>query len=475
MANSTVDFNHRRQKLYANTSAETGQSVDLTSGAGLAPKSRNVQENAGVLAASESNIKLSFANLNDTAKAPGVTTGMTGAPSIDEPASTRNMNQQLERLILELKLDNDDRQVDLAEKRIEASKAAVETKASKMEAQTAKTVQDMAEAARSAEAMKIFGWVMTGLALLAAAVTGGMAIGAAVAASGAAAAGTAAASTTAATTASTTAASTTAANTTAASTSSTAASTATSAAATTGSTAASSTGSTIGDLGISMGRTAFEKTVTTEVTKALGKEATKEMVKEAVAQRMAAATVQDFVGAAVKEGVKAGVFAGVVLGFQVGNETGAMQELAKKLSWDDAGISGQVMLMIAQIAATVGMGVTAGSSLAAGITELTSRLSASLAVVASGAQTAAHAGMSFASVGLGIRNSVKQYKAQMTQAESMEMREQLVLVRQILDENQEDLQEIINRITDTLGDAFAIIDSSNQSQKKIAEEMGTMA
>ena len=109
------------------------------------------------------------------------TTGATNVPSLDNPADLKQIEQNLEKLLSYLQMDNEERQTELAKDRIEIQKDTIDSERKNRSEKIDKSLKDMDEAARSRKASKIFGWLMTALAVVAAVVacvaTGGLAVG----------------------------------------------------------------------------------------------------------------------------------------------------------------------------------------------------------------------------------------------------------------------------------------------------------
>ena len=116
----------------------------------------------------------------------GTPTGANGVPVLDNPDDVKAAEANLEKLIAYLQLDNDERQAAMAKDRIDTLKGSLESEHASRKKQIEKTLSDMQKAADSQKRNKIFGWIMTALAVVAAVVacvaTGGLATGAVVAA-----------------------------------------------------------------------------------------------------------------------------------------------------------------------------------------------------------------------------------------------------------------------------------------------------
>jgi hypothetical protein len=121
----------------------------------------------------------------DDTSATGVgekkTTGATNVPSLDNPADLKQLEQNLEKLLSYLQMDNEERQTEMAKDRIEIQKDTIDTERKNRSEKIDKSLKDMDKAAESRKASKVFGWLMTALAVVAAVVacvaTGGLAVG----------------------------------------------------------------------------------------------------------------------------------------------------------------------------------------------------------------------------------------------------------------------------------------------------------
>ena len=124
-------------------------------------------------------------SVNTTARTDNAETGRpvgaTGVPALDNPADIKQLEANLEKLISYLQMDNDERQTQMAKDRIEIQKDTLESERKNRSEKIDKSLKDMDKAAQSRKANKIFGWLMTALAVVAAVVacvaTGGLAVG----------------------------------------------------------------------------------------------------------------------------------------------------------------------------------------------------------------------------------------------------------------------------------------------------------
>ena len=169
-----------------NTSAKTPQTIgstpdQLTKLAGDSTKAKEVLGKAlEVLAGA--NVKITRTD-DTTATGTGEkkTTGATNVPSLDNPADIKQLEANLEKLLSYLQMDNEERQTEMAKDRIEVQKDSIESERKNRTEKINKSLKDMDKAAKSRLASKIFGWLMTALAVVAAVVacvaTGGLALG----------------------------------------------------------------------------------------------------------------------------------------------------------------------------------------------------------------------------------------------------------------------------------------------------------
>ncbi len=116
----------------------------------------------------------------------GTPTGANGVPALDNPDDVKAREANLEKLVAYLQLDNDERQAEMAKGRINLLKDSLSSEHTARKEKIEKTLKDMEKANASQKRNKIFGWIMTALAVVAAVVacvaTGGLATGAVVAA-----------------------------------------------------------------------------------------------------------------------------------------------------------------------------------------------------------------------------------------------------------------------------------------------------
>ncbi len=168
------------------TAPRTTPNVDLAAslskGLGLSEKATQAVKEVAALLGSRS------VNVAATAAAPkgeaGTVAGPTGAPSLENPDDEKAKEADLEKLIAYLQLENEKEQAEQAKNRIEVMKGELEAEHADRQKKIQKSLDDMDAAARAKTRSSIFGWLMTGLAILGAVVacvaTGGLAVGAVV-------------------------------------------------------------------------------------------------------------------------------------------------------------------------------------------------------------------------------------------------------------------------------------------------------
>ena len=155
------------------------QMADMTKGLGLSDKAtQTVKDVAAILGGRNVSINTNARVENGET---GRATGATNVPALDDPADLKQLEANLEKLISYLQMDNEERQAQMAKDRINLQKDALETERQGRSEKIEKSLKDMDKAAESRKASKIFGWLMTALAVVAAVVacvaTGGLALG----------------------------------------------------------------------------------------------------------------------------------------------------------------------------------------------------------------------------------------------------------------------------------------------------------
>ena len=155
------------------------QTADFAKGLGLSEKAtETIKDIAALLGGRNVSVNTNARVENGE---PGRATGATNVPALDDPADLKQLEANLEKLISYLQMDNEERQAQMAKDRINLQKDALETERQGRAEKIEKSLKDMDKAAESRKASKIFGWLMTALAVVAAVVacvaTGGLAVG----------------------------------------------------------------------------------------------------------------------------------------------------------------------------------------------------------------------------------------------------------------------------------------------------------
>lgn len=116
-----------------------------------------------------------------TGNAERKTTGGSNVPSLDNPSDVKQLQENLEKLIAYLKLDNDERQSEMAKDRIETNKASFKSEHDGRTKKLQETIEKMDKAEKARKASRIFGWLMAAIAVVVAVAaciaTGGIAVG----------------------------------------------------------------------------------------------------------------------------------------------------------------------------------------------------------------------------------------------------------------------------------------------------------
>lgn len=155
------------------------QTADFAKGLGLSDKATETIKNIAALLGGR-NVSVNTNPRADGAET-GRPTGSTGVPALDNPADIKQLEQNLEKLLSYIQMDNEERQTAMAKERIDMQKDALDAERNNRSEKIQKSLKDMDKAAESRKASKIFGWLMTALAVVAAVVaciaTGGLAVG----------------------------------------------------------------------------------------------------------------------------------------------------------------------------------------------------------------------------------------------------------------------------------------------------------
>lgn len=337
----------------ANRQINLPDSADtVAKGLGLSAKAAEVVNQALSLLG-ESGVKVQNAAVRTDST--GTPVGATGAPVLDNPDDKAAKEANLERLVAFLQLDNDERQTQMAQDRIDTLKGSLKSEHEGRAKKIQKSLDDMDKAAASQKRNKIFGWLMTALAVVAAVVacvaTGGLATGAVVA-------------------------------------------------------------------------------------------------------------------------------AGLALTCQILNETGVMEKLTDKLAkgLESLGLSKEAAQIVAQVA--VAVAIVAASIAAGNIGGAAGAVSSTVKAVTDvlrpivAIATGVMGGISLVSSGVGAYEG---YKSGMSQADVKETEKFLQLIRQKLEESEEELQQILDAIQSLMGQLADLLSSATDTGDEIAQQIGQMA
>ena len=124
--------------------------------AGMSEKSAQIIQAAAVLLSQNSVNVVGAQNGTDQ---PGQIVGATGIPGLDDPADLKQLEEDLEKLIAFLQLDEDERQAEMAKARIETQKSSMEAEHKERKEKIDKSMKEMEKAAKARLANRIFGWL----------------------------------------------------------------------------------------------------------------------------------------------------------------------------------------------------------------------------------------------------------------------------------------------------------------------------
>ena len=215
----------------------------------------------------------------------------------------------------------------------------------------------------------------------------------------------------------------------------------------------------------------------------------KDMEKAAASQRRnsifgwimtALAVVAAVVACVATGGLATGavVAAGLALTCQILNETGAMESITGSIAkgLEKLGMDKEIAEIVAQVAITV---VIVAASIAAGniggaATTATGTLKA-IVDVAQPALKVATGVMGLTSLVSGGVGAYQNYKAGMDQADVTEMEKYIAMIRQKLEESQQELQAILELIQNNISNLATMLSSATDTSEEIATRMGQMA
>ena len=164
----------------AQTQTIIDQMETAAKGAGVSEKTKELLRDVAAILSSN-NVKVTNQGGNTDGTTEKKTSGATSTPALDNPDDLKAVQENLEKLIAYLKLDNDERQSEMAKDRIETQKATFEREHANRQEKIKETINKMEEAERTRKAQRVFGWLMAALAVVVAVVacvaTGGLAVG----------------------------------------------------------------------------------------------------------------------------------------------------------------------------------------------------------------------------------------------------------------------------------------------------------
>ncbi len=202
---------------------------------------------------------------------------------------------------------------------------------------------------------------------------------------------------------------------------------------------------------------------------------------------MAAVAVVTAVALSVATGgvaTAAVVGAVIAVGAMTLSETGAMDKIVQGLSdlLEKAGMSKEAAAIVAQVAiAAVIVGASLGAGLAGGagqVSQLTSslgRAAQSLAQAAVPAIKVAMAALGIVSLGTSAGTAIQSYKAGKAQSAATETEKFLAVMRQRLEESDEELQDILKAIQGNTSEIATMLASQTDTESEIARNIGQMA
>ena len=235
-------------------------------------------------------------------------------------------------------------------------------------------------------------------------------------------------------------------------------------------------------------RHAEQMALINESLEQMDKAATANLVTKIFGWLLAAVSVALAVAACVATGgvaVGAVVGAGVAVGMCVANELGAMDKLTEKIAdaLKDSGMkSDWAKLLASFITVAIMIAASAGSAAIGGAIQ--GAVKGTTTVITAAMMTAKNvqSGMQIASGALGVGttlaagvSTVMNYKSGMLEAETTEMEKFLAIMKQQLEESQEELERILSQIQNIYTDIASIINSSIDTENEIAAKIGQMA
>lgn len=170
--------------------------------------------------------------------------------------------------------------------------------------------------------------------------------------------------------------------------------------------------------------------------------------------------------------------------------SGAMDEITEALAkaLEDAGMSKKAAQIVAAVAiavimAAASLGAGFGTSAIAGGAQIaakavTAGISATAQATAKAIETTlkvVNALGTIASLGIGAGSTIAGYESGKSQADLKEMEKFLAIIRQSMEESEEELQKILDQIQNVYANMAQLLDSATDTVKEIAQKMGQMA
>ena len=184
------------------------------------------------------------------------------------------------------------------------------------------------------------------------------------------------------------------------------------------------------------------------------------------------------------------------------NETGAMEAITEKLAdhlqekygWDRnkamlaASLIINISIMVLQLGCSVGSmvaGIAAAGKAAADAAATGAKVAGEAAKISAATlQTArqvqtgitiANTGVGFVSLGTGALTTYRSFMADSSKADTTELEKFMTMLRQRLEESQEELQKILEQIQSGIGELAQMIGSATDTSAEIALNIGQMA
>ncbi len=202
----------------------------------------------------------------------------------------------------------------------------------------------------------------------------------------------------------------------------------------------------------------------------------------------ALAVVFAIVASVATGGAAVGAIIGAVVavGLAVASETGAMEKVTEAIAdkLQDWGMSekwaqitaGLIIAAVTIIASVGPMGVmkllSSGAQAATNVAMTSLRMAM---VTTQGVLEGVMGVMGVGALAAGTAATVTNYQSGMVQADLTELEKFLAIMRQRLEESEEELKAVLSQIQNLVADIVAILDSETDTQMEIAQQMGAMA